>query len=151
MTSTKSFRPALTLMEVLVSLAIFLISLVALTHLVNIGTQAGVDARLTKEATFLCQSKLAEFKAGIEPLESKKDVAFVEEESSWLWSALCEPVEEIPDLWRVEVTVHREREGRSPLEVTITQLILAPGIRGSSLDPPPLDLTGKTTQESEEE
>lgn len=80
-------RDGLTLLEVLVSVAIFLGSLTAIMQLLNTGQQAEVSARLQSEAVLRCDSKMAEIVAGIEKPVSSADGTFLDDEiGSWKWS-----------------------------------------------------------------
>ena len=131
-------RSGITLIEVIFSLAIFLISLVAIVELVNIGTRTGLDARFQQEAAFLAQSKMAEFQAGVLPLESQNGV-FEEDNPIWQWQAECEQMPEVNGLWVVKVVISRERPGMQPIEFKLSQMILDPAVRGSTLDAAPID------------
>src|SRR4051794_18928177 len=71
-------RPGLTLLEMLVSMAIFLLALVALSRLIEIGSNLSRDANYQTEALRLAQSKLHEVMVGVEALNSQSDVAFPE-------------------------------------------------------------------------
>ena len=86
----KRTRAGLTLLEVLISLAIFLGALTALSQLIGIGSRAAVQAQLRTQAILKCQSKLAEVLAGAQPLESVSQAAF-EDEENWKWSLDVQP------------------------------------------------------------
>ena len=86
----KSTRAGLTLLEVLISLAIFLGALTALSQLIGIGSRAAVQAQLRTQAILKCQSKLAEVLAGAQPLESVSQAAY-EDEENWKWSLDVQP------------------------------------------------------------
>jgi general secretion pathway protein I len=86
----KRTRAGLTLLEVLISLAIFLGALTALSQLIGIGSRAAVQAQLRTQAILKCQSKLAEALAGAQPLESVSQAAF-EDEENWKWSLDVQP------------------------------------------------------------
>ena len=86
----KSTRAGLTLLEVLISLAIFLGALTSLSQLIGIGSRAAVQAQLRTQAILKCQSKLAEVLAGAQPLEAVSQAAF-EDEENWKWSLDVQP------------------------------------------------------------
>ncbi|MFI4847830.1 MAG: prepilin-type N-terminal cleavage/methylation domain-containing protein [Gimesia chilikensis] len=86
----KRTRAGLTLLEVLISLAIFLGALTALSQLIGIGSRAAVQAQLRTQAILKCQSKLAEVLAGAQPLESVSQAAY-EDEENWKWSLDVQP------------------------------------------------------------
>ena len=96
-------RKGLTLFEVLLALAIFLVSLAALAHLITNGTRAAVQGRLQTEAIIRCKSKMAEVVAGAEAMETLSRVAFPDD-PKWLWDLSVEQGP-WPDLRIVQVTV----------------------------------------------
>ncbi|MBL8819452.1 MAG: prepilin-type N-terminal cleavage/methylation domain-containing protein [Planctomyces sp.] len=85
---TSPNRSGLTLLEVLISLAIFLSSLTGIMQLLAIGQRAELQARLQAEAVIRCESKMAEVIAGIEELKSGAGQPFLDEgneEGFWQW------------------------------------------------------------------
>ena len=87
----ESRRAGLTLLEVLISLSIFLAALTALSQLIGIGSRAAVQTQLRTQAIFRCQSVLAEVLAGAQPMESVAMSAFEAEGENWKWSLNVEP------------------------------------------------------------
>src|SRR4029077_4158954 len=61
-------RPGLTLFEVVVALAIFLMALVPIGQLVNMGGERALDVAQQAQASLLCQAKLDSVKCGAEGL-----------------------------------------------------------------------------------
>ena len=57
-------RSGLSLIEVILSLAIFMMSLAAIGQLVTMGSDRGLDARFTMRGTRLAESKMAEIEVG---------------------------------------------------------------------------------------
>ncbi|MCA9004126.1 MAG: hypothetical protein KDA70_02545 [Planctomycetaceae bacterium] len=86
-----STRAGLTLLEVLISLSIFLGALTALSQLIGIGSRAAVQTQLKTQAIFRCQSILAEVLAGARPMESVAMAAFDDDNEYWKWSLNVEP------------------------------------------------------------
>ncbi|WP_339731142.1 type II secretion system minor pseudopilin GspI [uncultured Gimesia sp.] len=84
-------RSGLTLLEVLISLSIFLAALTALSQLIGIGSRAAVQSQLRTQAIIKCQSKLAEVLAGVQPMESVSQAGFEESDENWKWSLNVEP------------------------------------------------------------
>ena len=82
---SRSVRGGLTLLEVLLSLGLFLGALAALSQLWYGGVRASVQARLATQAILRCESKLNEVVAGAVPLQSTTDTPF-EDDSTWTWS-----------------------------------------------------------------
>lgn len=99
-------RRGFSLLEVLLSLAIFLTAFVALSQLSTNGMRAAVDARLQTKAIMRCESKLAEIVAAVEPLEDIADQPF-EDDESWTWS-MQTAVGPHADLQNVTITVNYE-------------------------------------------
>ena len=123
-------RAGLTLLEVLLSLAIFLFAIVALLRLVTNATQRAAYAERKQQATYLCQSKLNEFAAGVLPLASQGATPF-DEDADWQWSADAGQ-DDVSNLWRIQVTVSRQMGDGSELSVALTRMILDPSVRGST-------------------
>src|SRR5262245_59413652 len=117
-------RRGLSLLEVLVALAIFLMSLVALTHLVGSSSRMAAEASSRSRAAHLCRSKLNEFAAGAVPMEGASDSAF-EDEPDYRWSA------EVGEgsaqgLFHVTVTVRYRPDDPYPIEVSLSRMMLDP-------------------------
>jgi len=109
-----STRNGLTLLEVLISMAIFLGSLTAIMQLLNTGQQAEVSARLQSEAVLRCDSKMAEIVAGIEKAVSSADGTFLDDEiGSWNWSVDVTNGT-ATSLLKITVTVEHSPDGKNP-------------------------------------
>ena len=128
-----SKRRGITLLEVVVALAIFLMSLVAIMQLVSIGTDRAQDAQLTHRASMLCQRELNKRIAGIEPLGGTS--ATLPNEPEWQCDVEVSDAE-ITGLKKVKVTVRRELENGRVTEASLAQLVLDPSLRGSTQDVP---------------
>jgi type II secretion system protein I len=127
-------RPGLSLMEVLIALAIFLIAMAVLGQMVNLATNRAVQVRQQAQAAQLCQSKLAEVVAGAVPLTSQSEVAF-EEDPHWVWTMEAEQAE-VANLWRVKIRVSRAGSDGNGIECVMSQMVLDPAVRGSAADTP---------------
>lgn len=125
-------RCGLSLLEVIVALAIFLLSLVAISQLIEQGADMAVEMDENSHASMLAQSKLAELVAGSEPLTGHGDTA-IDGEADWYWS-LTADADSIPGLFRVVVSVHKDAP-RGKIEVAFSQLVLDPTKRGSTTPP----------------
>ncbi len=123
-------RPGLTLLEVLVALAIFLLSLAAITRLVTFAGQRALDARRTEEGARLARSKLAEVFAGAVPLQGQGDTPF-DEDPDFTWSLTADSGS-LSGLWVVTVTV--KRKGDDGPGFSLQRLLLDPTVRGSTQD-----------------
>ncbi len=113
-----SRRQGLTLLEVLLSLGLFLGALAALSQLWYGGVRAAVQARLSTQAILRCESKLNEAVAGAIPLQSTSDTPF-DDDASWTWSL---QVETGPHTDTMLVTVKVSHPGQGGLSSNDYQL-----------------------------
>jgi Tfp pilus assembly protein PilV len=123
-------RQGLSILEVLVSMAIFLLSLVAIASLVDFGAERATAAAMTNLGTRLAQAKLAELEAGVVPPSTSETGTF-EDEPEWTYA--LEPgaplaANTIP----VTIRVSREYGGRT-YEVVLTQVIFDPAFQGKAM------------------
>lgn len=126
-------RPGMSLLEVLVALAIFLFSMVAIGRLVTASSERALEVRFQDEAVQICEAKLAEVSSGAIPLSSQDDTA-LDEDPDWHWSLDVEQGS-ITNLWNVTVKASRAgADGQSRDYCTLSEMVLDPSQRGSSLD-----------------
>lgn len=126
-------RQGLTILEVLVAVAIFLMSVVAIAHLLFMASERAMEVRFQSEAAQLCQAKLAELSAGAIPFESLGDTP-LEEDESWQWSLEAEQGS-VAGLWNVRVSMARLKpDGTRAEYCSVSQMILDPAARGSTMD-----------------
>jgi general secretion pathway protein I len=151
LTTHHSLRSGLSLLEVLVALAIFLFSLIALSQLVDIGSANAMDINWLGRASLIAQSRMAEALAGSIPLTSQSDSP-CDEDPDWSWS-IDSQSDAAPGLYRVKITVGRSRPDGSRFETVLNQMILDPSYRGATdgsdgtaaATPPPSTATTGTT------
>ena len=136
-------RPGLSLLEVLLALAIFLMSLVAIGGLIDFGSDQGQAASMQAAGTRLAQSKLAEVEAGAIDVAAGGDGTF-DDEPDWHWSVESTPAQ-CPNLYSVTVRVWRDT-GRHH-EVSISQTVFDPAQmgKGGEAQPPQTSTTSGTT------
>lgn len=130
----RSAREGMSLLEVLIALAIFLMSLIVLGRLVIMAGERARDVQDLARATQLCQSQLAQVIAGAVPLNGQSG-APLDDDPDWTWSLDCSP-DDIPNLWSVTVRVSRERPDGEKIECVLSQKVLDPSMRGSTFDTP---------------
>lgn len=120
-------RSGLTLLEVLVSVAIFLGALTAIMQLLNTGQQAEIAARLESEAVLRCDGKMAEIVAGVEEAVSSADGIFPDDETgNWKWAADV-TTGNATGLLMVTVTVEHLPDGKNPnAAFTLTRYLRDP-------------------------
>jgi len=124
-------RSGLTLLEVLVSVAIFLFSLVALSQLMSMATERAREVQAQSRAVRLAQSKLNEVAAGVVAVNSSSSGTFDPEEPDWQWSVDSESDSTAANLWKVNVRVWRDRLDGTTVETTLAQYIFDPTQRGT--------------------
>src|SRR5437870_288141 len=103
-------RPGISLLEVLIALAIFLLAVIGIGQLITLAGDRAVDVQQQAQAIQLCQSKLAEVVAGVVPVHPPQSNTPFEEDPSWEW-ALDSEQGSVAGLWNVTVRVSRQRPG----------------------------------------
>src|SRR5262249_42381509 len=134
---------------VLVALAIFFMAWVGIARLIGMASDQAIDARLKSEALQVAQSKLDEVLSGITPVQSQSDSALDPSEApgglqNWTWALDANPAE-IQNLWTVQVRVSCKRADGTTIQVALTQLVLDPATRGSTLNPPAASSSGSSS------
>lgn len=127
--ATPTARRAFTLLEVILALAIFMVSLAVLVQLTYLSMRNARIARDRTTAQLLCQSILSEVRAGSAPLEavfeSPVENDFDVSRSGWLYSIDVETIDE-QGLLAVTVTVTRSQTAPNPVSVSLTQWMIDP-------------------------
>ena len=129
-----SRRAGLSLMEVLVSLAIFLMALTALTYLVNLSSNLAGEGQRRGRCAQIARSKMNELVAGSLPLQGQPDSS-VDDETDYRWSADVSPGA-ATGLYNVTVTVTYRPDDPYPIKVSYSRLIFDPQYAGSTQDVP---------------
>lgn len=132
MSFRRYYRPGMSLLEVLVAMAIFLFSVIAIAHVIGQAGDRAVDVQRQSQAIQICQAKMAEVIAGAIPLGSQGDVA-LDEDPDWHWSLDAQPGN-VPGLWNVNIKVSRPGPGGN-IETSLSQLVLDPSLRGNNTQP----------------
>jgi prepilin-type N-terminal cleavage/methylation domain-containing protein len=130
--SARPVRPGLSLLEVLVALAIFLLSLAALSQLVNLASDRAIDTERRNQAGRICQSKLNEVMWGSIPLSTVSEQQD-EDNPDFNWSLDAEQGQ-VAGLWNITITVSWTRPDGSNDSVAVSQMLLDPSIRGNTQD-----------------
>ncbi len=137
----RTVRAGLSLLEVVVSMAILLSSVVAIHQLVTIGSERALDVQQEAIGSMLAQRKLSEVMIGATPLSSTGYTAFEEDGmDEWQWKLDAnQNTNGVNGLWNVQVSVKFDPPDGGPgAVIELGQMILDPTLRGSNLDPPPL-------------
>ena len=120
-------RRGLTLLEVLLSLGLFLGALAALSQLWYGGVRASVQARLSTQAILRCESKLNEVVAGVIPLQSVGDTPF-DDDSTWSWNLQLEAGLHADTLLATVTVSHPGQGGLSSSSHQLRRLIRDPQV-----------------------
>ena len=128
-----SRRTGLTLLEVIVSMAIFLISVIAITQLVYLGNDRAVDVRLQARTSMRCQSVMAEVMIGAKPT-STGWTNFEEDFDKDLQYQIESGNSGLEDLFLITVSVKADVNGNTIMMSQLTQYVLDPGVRGTTFD-----------------
>lgn len=124
----RSRRAGFSLMEVILALSIFLMSLVAIAGLVDMGMDRQIDAKLQIRASRLAQSKMSEFVSGTLPMSSTS--GNFDNDSDWSFNVTTQPYGP-PNLYEVQVTVSRDNRGQQ-FQYVLTQYVINPLMTGSA-------------------
>jgi hypothetical protein len=96
--------------------------------------QQAMEGNFQTEATLRCQSKLAEVMHGAVPVTSSGWSNFAEA-PDWSWEVDCQ-AGSYANLTNVNVGVRRKKADGSYFEVRLSQMVLTPSQRGSTLVSP---------------
>src|SRR5947209_13117077 len=132
-------RRGLSLLEVLVALAVFLISYIAIWELMNLSGKQALTLSYRNQATQLAQAKLAEVTSGVVPLSGQGDTAFEDEYDAPNYTYAIDISDgAVSTLKVVTVTVTRTGQDGSTVKVKVSQMMLDPTAVGSTQDVQPL-------------
>jgi type II secretion system protein I len=126
-------RRGLSLLEVIIALAIFLIALIGIGRLVNFGADRALDVEWKTRAGELAQSKMDEVVAGIYPLSGggQSDQPF-DEDPDWHWSMSASQSSLSTNLWQVTVQVSYQAPSGTRIETSLDRLVFDPTQRGTA-------------------
>jgi type II secretion system protein I len=130
-----SARRGLTLLEVILSTAIFTMALVAMVRLVTFGHERARDVRDQTDALQKARSKLAQVLTGEIPIDSSASGGFDSDEDPngvWTWNLDTE-AGAVANLYNVQITVQRSQPDGSTTSVTLSQMVLDPQYLGSTV------------------
>lgn len=144
-------RPGMSLLEVLVALAIFIMSLAALGQLVQLGLDQAVAADQQAVAARLALSKMGEVEAGLIDVANGDAGEFTEQETRgdgsalWKWEVASEPTN-VTNVYDVTVTI--TSTNANAYTYSLSQLIFDPLFQGTAapaVDPTAASTTGGMT------
>ena len=97
-------RSGFTLLEVIISLSIFVAAFASLSQLFSLGSRAAVHSALQTQAAVRAEAKMAEVLAGAELFEAASEMPF-EDSEFWSWSLELTPDQPRADVYEMIVTV----------------------------------------------
>ena len=116
-------RAGLSLLEVILSLAILGVSMVAIGHLFNLGFRSASDVQLRSEANMIADTTMAEVAAGVIDLSSSG--GSVDSNPLWKYEIDSESSSQ-PGLMSVTVKVSLENDSNNKISVSLVRLIVDP-------------------------
>ena len=123
-------RPGMSLLEVLVALAIFIMTLAALGQLVQLGLEEAAEADNQTVAARLALSKMGEVESGLIDVAAGDAGEFTEQETlsdgsaRWKWEVVGE-VTGVPNVYDVTVTVSTTSGGQFSYSVSSGSVTVA--------------------------
>jgi general secretion pathway protein I len=142
-----SRRAGMSLIEVLVAMAVFLLCLVGIGRLVDSGTDRATEAKYQNTGTRLAQSKLAEVEAGVIPVSGGATGDFSDDgDDPWQWTVDSTETD-IANTYDVIVTVSRPYRGQT-FSVKLAQIVFDPTAIGTAADATPTPLVPPATTSS---
>jgi Tfp pilus assembly protein PilV len=133
-------RSGLSLLEVLLALAIFMIALAAIGTLIDSGTTHAVDAASTVTAGRLAHCRMADFEAGLLAVADGGS-GVCDEDTTWSWEATTAPMA-VPNTYEVTVRVYRPTNPR--VEVKLSQVVFDPAYLNTAAPSQPPETTTTT-------
>jgi Tfp pilus assembly protein PilV len=156
MTTPRTSRPGLTLLEVIVAITIFFLSIIAISQLMQLGIERAEDVRYRTQTSIRCQAKMAEVMIGAQPLSTTDYTPYTDAETvtgadKLSWKVECDPYpgDSAAMLWTVKVWVKADLAGGRSIESHLCQTVLDPSQRGTTFDQPNPVPAGTATQDTD--
>jgi hypothetical protein len=133
-------RKALTLLEVVFAMAIFLLSMVAIWQLSTLGSDRALEVQIQARTSMRCQAKMDEVMVGAEAMNSSGYNSFTDDANKDLQWKLDATSATTTGLWTVKVSVKADMGNGRVIESQLCRMLLDPKTRGSTGDlpiPPP--------------
>ncbi|WP_166827066.1 type IV pilus modification PilV family protein [Thalassoroseus pseudoceratinae] len=129
---TTSNRFGLSLLEVMLAVSIFTMSMAAIYQLIAIGYRNTIDSRLQTQAIVRAESKISEVIANADLMQTTAASPFEEDASTsisgtWTWSLTVSPWEVDATMVNLELTTQYETADGTPAAVfTLRRLVRDP-------------------------
>lgn len=132
-TKTSQGRTGLTLLEVVLSIAIFVMSMAVLSELVATGHKASLDSKLQTQAIIRAEAQMNEIIANPSLMVSTSGMPFAEEYTNapgqWNWSLTVQSWEQNSNLLQLELkVVHLMSDGRPNAVYTLRRFVRDPQV-----------------------
>ncbi|MCH1440427.1 MAG: prepilin-type N-terminal cleavage/methylation domain-containing protein [Rubripirellula sp.] len=119
----KHQRSGLTILEVLISIAIFLFAMTGISTLINNGLRSTVDGQARTRAALLCASTMESILSGSLSVDTNSNqIPFSIPNQDWSWRARLSS-SEYPNLSLITVDVFKEDTQARSVNVALTRLI----------------------------
>lgn len=136
MIARRQSRKGMSLVEVLLAMAIFLMCLTVIGQLVDFAGDTSLRSQYQNTGTRLAISKLAEVEAGVIGVSSGGSGDFsLDGDTGWSWEVTSSPTE-ITNLYAVTVTISRTFRGQ-PFSIVMTQSMMDPMMMGTGAEAQP--------------
>jgi len=116
-------RAGLSLLEVILSIAILGLSMVAIGHLFNLGFRSATDVQMRSEGNIIADMTMAEVAAGV--IDFSSTGGAVESNPDWQFEITTQQSSQ-PGLLSVTVRVSLEDNSQSDVSVSLVRLMVDP-------------------------
>ena len=121
-------RTGLTLLEVVISTAVFMAAAAVILNMIRTGTVASSYSQLTTEAAFRAETILGEILSEVRPMESVGESPFEDdEEGGWYFSVDRESGDD-SDLVLLKVRAWFSAQDRTVASVTLDRMVRDPAL-----------------------
>lgn len=121
-----SSRRGLSLLEVLISLAIFLGALAALSQIASQGMSVATEVQWESEAVLRAEGQLNSVLAGVLPMQAASGT--FEDNPVWQWNLAVTSGDLHPDLLRLDMQVAHMAGSRQTYAFTLTRYVRNPDV-----------------------
>ena len=121
--TNRTSRAGLSLLEVILSLSILGVSMVAIGHLFNLGFRSAADVQLRSEANMIADTTMAEIAAGV--IDISAGGGAVEGNPEWQYEVNSQQSEQ-PGLLSVSLRVSRENDPDNNVSISLVRFVPDP-------------------------
>lgn len=147
LTRRANVRRGLSLLEVLIALAVFLFSYVAIWQLMNLAGDEAVELTNRNEATRIAQAVLGRIAVGDIPMQSQGEMPY-DDDQDFNYSVEVNEVDGIVCLSQISVTVSHPSKSGGQMQVVVSSMMIQPPYLGNTQDWPPLVISSLTSSTS---